>query len=81
MNRMARSLSVALCVVVLNVVHGPACVAKSPDRAQLPTSTPVAEGMSAEKLAKVGEIMNGLIEDKKIAGGLVLIARNGSTLR
>lgn len=80
MNRMARSLSVALCVVVLNVVHGPACVAKSPDRAQLPTSTPVAEGMSAEKLAKVGEIMNGLIEDKKIAGGLVLIARNGKVV-
>lgn len=45
--------------------------------APLPTSTPAAEGMSAEKLAKVGEIMNGFIEDKKIAGGIVLIARNG----
>jgi CubicO group peptidase (beta-lactamase class C family) len=45
--------------------------------AELPTSTPEAEGMSAEKLAKVGEIMNGFIKDKKIAGGIVLIARNG----
>ena len=33
--------------------------------------------MSAEKLAKVGEIMNGFIKDKKIAGGIVLVARNG----
>ena len=45
--------------------------------AELPTSTPEAEGMSAEKLAKVGEIMNGFIKDKKIAGGIVLVARNG----
>ena len=33
--------------------------------------------MSAEKLAKVGEIMNGFVKDKKIAGGIVLVARNG----
>src|SRR5262245_32939923 len=45
--------------------------------AELPTSTPAAEGMSAEKLAHVGEVMNGFIKDKKIAGGIVLIARNG----
>ena len=36
--------------------------------------------MSAEKLAKVGEIMNGFIKDKKIAGGIVLIARNGKVV-
>jgi CubicO group peptidase (beta-lactamase class C family) len=33
--------------------------------------------MSAEKLAKVGEIMDGFIKDKKITGGIVLVARNG----
>jgi CubicO group peptidase (beta-lactamase class C family) len=80
MNRVARLLLVALLVVVLNVAHGSACDAKSPDRALLPTSTPAAEGMSAEKLAKVGQIMNGFIQDKKIAGGLVLIARNGKVV-
>jgi CubicO group peptidase (beta-lactamase class C family) len=48
--------------------------------AELPTSTPEAEGMSAEKLAKVGEIMNGFIKDKKIAGGIVLVARNGKVV-
>jgi CubicO group peptidase (beta-lactamase class C family) len=36
--------------------------------------------MSAEKLAKVGEIMNGFVKDKKIAGGIVLIARNGKVV-
>jgi CubicO group peptidase (beta-lactamase class C family) len=48
--------------------------------AELPASTPEAEGMSAEKLAKVGEIMNGFIKDKKIAGGIVLVARNGKVV-
>jgi CubicO group peptidase (beta-lactamase class C family) len=33
--------------------------------------------MSAEMLAKVGDFMNGFITDKKIAGGIVLVARNG----
>src|SRR6187455_2745112 len=45
--------------------------------AELPTSTPEAEGMSAEKLAKVGDVMNGFIKEKKIAGGIVLVARHG----
>jgi CubicO group peptidase (beta-lactamase class C family) len=48
--------------------------------ADLPTSTPDAEGISAEKLDKVGEIMNGLVRDKKIAGGIVLVARNGKVV-
>ncbi|MGD9633123.1 MAG: serine hydrolase domain-containing protein [Pirellulales bacterium] len=55
----------------------PAAAAPSVEVAELPTSTPAAEGMSAEKLAQAGEIMNGFIKDKKIAGGIVLIARNG----
>ena len=48
--------------------------------AELPTSTPEAEGMSTAKLAKVSEIMNGFVNDKKIAGGIVLIARNGKVV-
>jgi CubicO group peptidase (beta-lactamase class C family) len=55
-------------------------VSLSASAADLPTSTPAAEGMSAEKLAQVGEIMNGFIKDKKIAGGIVLIARNGKVV-
>src|SRR5689334_4892650 len=45
--------------------------------ADLPTSTPEAEGMSADMLANVGKVMNGFVRDRKIAGGIVLIARNG----
>ncbi len=45
--------------------------------ADLPTSTPEKEGMSAKKLEQVGKIMNGFISDHKIAGGIVLVAKNG----
>jgi CubicO group peptidase (beta-lactamase class C family) len=45
--------------------------------AELPASTPEAEGMSADKLAKVSEIMNRLVSERKIAGAIVLVARNG----
>ena len=40
--------------------------------AELPTSTPAAEGLSEEKLQIVHEIMNGLVRDRHIAGGIVL---------
>lgn len=45
--------------------------------AEPPTSTPEAEGLSAEKLKEIGTIVNGLINEKKIAGGIVLVAKNG----
>jgi CubicO group peptidase (beta-lactamase class C family) len=72
MNRSLR-LSLVLCCFLM-----PACLSAS--AAELPTSTPEAEGMSAEKLAKVGEIVNGFVRDRKIAGGIVLIARNGKVV-
>lgn len=70
MNRLVHCLSLFL-LSLLVTASAPASAA------ELSTSTPEAEGMSATKLAKVGEIMNGFIKDKKIAGGIVLIARNG----
>jgi CubicO group peptidase (beta-lactamase class C family) len=48
--------------------------------AELPTSTPAAEGLSEDKLQKVNEIMNGLVRDRHIAGGIVLIARHGKVV-
>jgi CubicO group peptidase (beta-lactamase class C family) len=60
-----------LCTFVIFVVVIPVRAA------ELPTSTPEKEGMSEEKLHEVGEIMNDLIDDHKIAGGIVLIAKNG----
>lgn len=43
----------------------------------IPTVPPAEVGMSAEKLAEVGKFMEKQVADKKIAGGSVLIARNG----
>ncbi len=64
-------LRFTLCAFVSFVVLA------SSHAAELPTSTPDAEGLSAEKLAEVGKIMNKQIDEHKIAGGIVLIAKNG----
>jgi CubicO group peptidase (beta-lactamase class C family) len=47
---------------------------------ELATSTPAAAGLSQEKLEDVHEIMNGLVRDRHIAGGIVLIARHGKVV-
>ncbi|TWT77604.1 Esterase EstB [Posidoniimonas polymericola] len=46
----------------------------------LPRSTPAAEGLSAEKLAEVGKVMNRLVDERHIAGGQVMIARHGKVV-
>ncbi|HEX4414408.1 MAG TPA: serine hydrolase domain-containing protein [Lacipirellulaceae bacterium] len=69
-----------MCLSSLNLLILGMLVRVPASAADLPTSTPEAEGMSVEKLAKVGEIMNGFVKDKKIAGGIVLIARNGKVV-
>lgn len=46
----------------------------------LPRSTPAAEGLSAEKLAEVGEVMSRLVDERHIAGGQVMIARHGKVV-
>lgn len=79
MNQLLRLFSFSLFVLLI-VARGPARGAPSSSGTQLPTSTPEAEGMSAEKLAKVSEIMNGFVKDKEIAGGIVLVARNGNVV-
>jgi CubicO group peptidase (beta-lactamase class C family) len=67
-------LRLLLCVFVFFVVIN------RTSAAELPTSTPEAEGMSAEMLKEIGTIVNGLINEKKIAGGIVLVARNGKVV-
>lgn len=67
-------LRLLLCAFVFFVIL------VSVDAAELPTSTPQAEGMSAEKLKEIGTIVNGLIDDHKIAGGIVLVAKNGKVV-
>lgn len=67
-------LRIFICAFVLFVVIN------RTSAAELPTSTPEAEGMSAEKLKEIGTIVNGLINEKKIAGGIVLVAKNGKVV-
>lgn len=45
--------------------------------AELPTATPAEVGLSAEKLHEISRIMNGFVEHRNIAGGIVLVARHG----
>ena len=45
--------------------------------ADLPVFAPKEVGMSADKLGKVGEIVNDLVAKKRLAGASVIVARNG----
>ena len=55
-----------LCVV--------ACIARA---GELPVAKPDDVGMSAERLAKVSAAMDDRVKEKKLAGGIVMIARRG----
>jgi CubicO group peptidase (beta-lactamase class C family) len=68
------------CRLIGAIGLGSVLVCLTAHAAELPTSTPAAEGLSEEKLQKVHEIMNGLIRDRHIAGGVVLIARHGKVV-
>jgi CubicO group peptidase (beta-lactamase class C family) len=45
--------------------------------AELPTAEPAEVGLSAEKLGEIDRIMDGFVKDRRIAGGIVLVARHG----
>ena len=45
--------------------------------AEIPVVKPGAVGMSADKLASIDTVMAKLLEQKKLAGGIVLVARKG----
>ncbi len=47
---------------------------------ELPTAEPAEVGLSAEKLQEIDHIMNGFVNDHKIAGGIVLVARHGKVV-
>lgn len=45
--------------------------------AELPVVRPDEVGMSAEKLARVDEVITGLVKERKLAGSVVMVARRG----
>lgn len=53
---------------------------KSQAAAPLPVAQPEAVGMSSAKLAQVTELMNQRVADSKIAGGVVIVARQGKVV-
>lgn len=53
------------------------CIASA---GELPVAKPEDVGMSSEKLTKVNAVMDGLVKEKKLAGGLVMIARRGKVV-
>jgi len=44
---------------------------------EIPSAEPQPTGMSAKKLAEVDKVMTKLVADRKIAGGIVIIAHKG----
>ena len=46
----------------------------------LPRATPESAGMSAERLAKIGDWLQGIIERKQAAGFVTLVARRGKVV-
>ena len=44
---------------------------------ELPTVSPDRVGLSAERLARIGEVTQGYVDDGKLAGVLTMVARDG----
>ena len=65
----ARSLVLLLAVALF---AAPALTAKD-----LPRAAPEAVGLSAERLARLTEAMQGYVDDGRLAGAVVLVARRG----
>jgi uncharacterized protein YbbC (DUF1343 family)/CubicO group peptidase (beta-lactamase class C family) len=59
-------LSIALVVLLAQIIA-----------AQLPQTAPTAVGMSAERLARMDQVIQAAIEKKDLPGAVVLVARHG----
>ena len=72
MNRLASALKKLSAVMALGLA-----VAVVIQAASLPKARPDEVGLSAERLARLTEVMQGYVEEGKIAGMVTLVARNG----
>jgi CubicO group peptidase (beta-lactamase class C family) len=69
MKKMLRSVGVLLSLLLL--------VASSVWSQGLPVAKPAEVGLSAKRLERIGPIIQGYVDQNKIAGAVTLIARNG----
>ena len=61
--------TVALLLAVVSTLSAQA--------AEIPVAAPEEVGVSSKKLAKVDDVLNGFVEQKRLAGGIVVVARRG----
>jgi CubicO group peptidase (beta-lactamase class C family) len=54
--------------------------AQEPAQQRFPGSTAIAEGVSPEALAKVGALVQSLVDDEEIVGAELLVIKHGRTL-
>jgi uncharacterized protein YbbC (DUF1343 family)/CubicO group peptidase (beta-lactamase class C family) len=58
-------------IIVIALLFAP------PVSAQLPNSSPVSQGISAERLSRMDAVIQASIEKKELPGAIVLVARHG----
>jgi CubicO group peptidase (beta-lactamase class C family) len=68
----ARRTMSLLLLLALTIVAAPVYTAED-----LPRAEPDAVGLSADRLARLTDAMQGYVDDGKLAGGVVLVARRG----
>jgi CubicO group peptidase (beta-lactamase class C family) len=72
------AVRVALLAVLLVLSLGPASTARAQRTAPAPTvRTPESEGMSAERLPRISAWLKQEIDEGRLPGAVVLVARNG----
>src|SRR3977135_1902913 len=59
-----------VCLAILTFAHQAVSI-------QLPSGAPATLGMSAERLARMDQVIQASIEKKELPGAVVVVARNG----
>jgi CubicO group peptidase (beta-lactamase class C family) len=61
---------IVVCLAILTFAHQAVSI-------QLPSSPPAAVGMSADRLARIDQVIAASIAKKELPGAVVLVARHG----
>ena len=74
-----RNLTLAWATMLLASAV-PATAQDAPPAMAVPMATPETVGMSSAKLARIGDAMDALVEEKKLAGVVTLVAHKGKVV-
>ncbi len=78
--RWLHPVKICRALLYLTILASSGTSAVMSNAAELPVVAPERVGMSAAKLAKVDEAMEKLVAEKKLAGAVVMIARQGQVV-